>query len=159
MNELLNIARGLAKERKKKIAIGKEKNAEFTIDLSQISIGKDYRYQYIRAYIQDVPLFRNRSVDVFYAYLQKTEINYFSSSSNASSSQNEKEINTVVSCNESRVIQYEIDSCKAIDANLKAVIDAIPVGDYVIELSKEEYMKLSNENETDFYTFCTYTQA
>lgn len=155
MNDLLNIARSLAAERKKKVEVAKANIADITIDLTQLSISKEYKYQYIRAYIPNVPLYGIEPVDVFYAYLQKSEISYFLSSSSASGKQ-PKKIKTAISCSENRVIQFEIERHEKLDPKLKSVIEAVSSGDYITELSEEEYLKLSNENETDFFAFCTY---
>jgi hypothetical protein len=65
MNDLLNIARSLAAERKKKVEVAKANIADITIDLTQLSISKEYKYQYIRAYIPNVPLYGIEPVDVF----------------------------------------------------------------------------------------------
>jgi hypothetical protein len=92
MNDLLNIARSLAAERKKKVEVAKANIADITIDLTQLSISKEYKYQYIRAYIPNVPLYGIEPVDVFYAYLQKSEISYFLSSSSASGKQQKKRL-------------------------------------------------------------------
>ncbi|MFG3435109.1 hypothetical protein [Lysinibacillus fusiformis] len=110
----------------------------------------EYSYKYLREKVNDVPLF-GESADIFFAYIHVTK---YISKPNPNASSDDDAFIVSRSYDEERVFHFHMPKEK-LPTNLK-VIALIEQGEWVYDLTEEEYLELNDCEKTSDLDFITY---